>query len=83
MRRKIESEEVFLQAMTAVQSSVELLDIYDWDDWLQKEQFFKTAGTLIDPHVYESMQNDEQFELKVAVIKAAALYMKTIRELRR
>ena len=80
--RKIETEEDYKMAMSAVQSSVELLDVYDWDDWLQKEAFFQGAGNMINPEVFQAMQKDPQWEVKVRVIRAAATYMKTIRDIR-
>lgn len=81
-QRKIETDEDFHMAMSAVQSSIQLLDMFDWDDWLQKEAFFKGAGATLDPSVFLAMQKDPQWEMKVAVIRAAATYMKTIRDIR-
>lgn len=81
-QRKIETEEDFHMAMSAVQSSIQLLDMFDWDDWLQKEALFQGAGSVLNPEVFIAMQKDPQWETKVAVIRAAGTYMKTIRDIR-
>ncbi len=81
-RRKIETTEDFETAMGAVQSSIQLLDMFDWQDWLQKEAFFQGAGATLDPGTFLAMQKDPQWDMKVAVIRAAATYMGTIRDIR-
>ena len=81
-RLKIEKGEDFKAAMAAVQSSIELLDLWDWQNWLEQEGFFRTAGSMINPEVFEAMKKDPQWEMKVAVIRAAADYMMKIREIR-
>lgn len=81
-RKKIETEEDYVAAMSAVQSSIQLLDLYDWDDWLQREGLFQTAGAVLNPELFEAMKKDPQWDMKVAVIRAGATYMKTIRDIR-
>lgn len=80
--RKIETEEDFAMAMGAVQSSIQLLDMFDWDHWLREEALFQTAGPISDPTLYKAMQDDPQWDIKVGIMRAGATYMKSIRELR-
>ncbi|RMH22122.1 MAG: hypothetical protein D6698_01815 [Gammaproteobacteria bacterium] len=77
-RRRIETEEHFHQAMAAVQSSIELLDVWDWDAWLMAEMLVRHSN----PEMTRAMENDPQWDLKVGVMRAASAYMKTIRDLR-
>ncbi len=81
-RRKIETDQDFHMAMGAVQSSIELLDMFDWDHWLQIEAMAQGAGAVLNPELFQAMQKDPQWDMKVGVIRAAATYMKTIRDIR-
>lgn len=80
--RKIETKEDFHMAMGAVRSSVELLDIFDWDNWLQIEAMASGAGAILNPELLQAMQKDPQWDIKVAVMRAASTYIKTIRDIR-
>ncbi len=77
-RKQIKDREAFHEAMAAVQSSIELLDRWDWDAWLMAEVMVGVSN----PEMIPLMKKDPQFELKAGVIRAAATYMKTIRDLR-
>ena len=81
-QRKIESVDDFEMAMSAVQSSIQLLDMFDWDAWLELEAMFQSAGSVLYPEMYKAIQNDPQWDMKVNVIRAAATYMKTIHNIR-
>lgn len=80
--KQIKSPEDFQMAMGAVQSSIELLGMFDWDHWLQLEAMFQTAGPQLDAELFQAMRRDPQWEQKRAVFQAAANYMKAIEDVR-
>lgn len=74
----IDSEEDFQAAMMAMQSSVNMLGMFDWDDWLRKETIFQSIGPVLDPGLFQGVQKDPQWPTKVALITAAANFMKEV-----
>ena len=81
-KKRIETHLDFDMAMSSVHSSIHLLDLWDWDHWLRVEALFQVTGSETHPELHEQVIKDPQWKKKVAVIRAAATYMKAIRDIR-
>ena len=81
--KKIESPGDFHMAMNAVQSSIQLLSLFDWQDWVLKEALFRSAGAVIAPELFKAMQEDPQWDQKTDIMRAGANYMREVENIRK
>jgi hypothetical protein len=79
-RIPITSPEDFHAAMGAVQSSLQLLGMFDWQTLVDQTNFFEGAGVMLDPTKYQAMLSDPQWEQKKRIFRAAAHFVKELDE---
>lgn len=70
----IDSPERLHSAMMTIKSAAEMVSSFDWQELIRQIELFEGMGSMIDPAMYQAMQDDPNWEYKKQLYKAAAAF---------